>query len=154
MFSIEQILLLRLHPLWHDRAQVSHAETAFYLPANEHVTIYVTSPAWIRIEAGDPAVFLDEIATVRLSDTWYGPNTREGELCYANHTFCRTHLQDVVFRPHRVVSPVLIYNHSKSTLLLEEVTLPHLSLSIYTDKEGIYGLKKWLFAMKVMKSVR
>lgn len=127
---------ITLTPILADRPQVSRAEIPFYLPANESVTIYVSSPAWVRLEAGSLNVFLDEIPSMRLSDTWYGPNTREGELCYSNLTFCRTHLTDLPVRPHRVLTPVIIHNHAKTPLLLERLSLPLPYLSIYADSSG------------------
>ncbi len=127
---------LHLIPTLADRSQVSRAETPFYLPVDEHVTIYVSSPVWVRIEVGDKRLMLDEIPSLRLSDTWYGPNTREGELCYSSPTFCRTSLAELPFRPHRVISPIIIQNHSKQPLLIEQLSLPLPFLSIYADMNG------------------
>src|SRR5439155_1571474 len=73
---------------------------------------------------------------LRLSDTWYGPNTREGELCYSSKTFCRTHLADLPLRPHRVLTPVSIQNNAKDPLLLEQLSLPLPYLSTYVDENG------------------
>jgi hypothetical protein len=127
---------ITLTPILADRAQVSRAETPFYLPPGEHVTIYIGSPAWIRIASEDLHLVLSEIPTMRLSDTWHGPNTREGELCYSSHTLCRTNLDDLLIRNHRVLSPFTIYNHSKEPLHLEKLSLPLPFLSVYVDEEG------------------
>jgi hypothetical protein len=127
---------LTLTPILADRAQVSHADTAFYLPPNQEATIYVSSPVWIRIETGNPKHTLLEIPVVRQSDTWHGPNTMEGDLCYASRTFCRTDLENLPVRSHRVITPVVIYNHAKSPLLVEQLSLPLPYLSIYVDATG------------------
>lgn len=124
-------------PIMADRPQVSLAATPFYLPAGEQVTIYVSSPAWIRIEAGSQhKIVLDEIPTVRQSDTWYGPNTREGELCYFSPMFCRTHLKDLPIRSHRIISPIVVHNHAPAALLLDRLSLPLPYLSVYADSNG------------------
>lgn len=127
---------ITLTPTVADRPQVSHAEKPFYIPPNEHITIYVSSPAWVRIETNDPSTLLGDVPTVRQSDTWYGPNTREGELCYASRTFCRTNFEEIPIRPNRVISPVIIYNHENAPLLIDHLSLPLPFLSVYVDENG------------------
>jgi hypothetical protein len=127
---------INLTPMVADRPQVSRAETPFYLPPNEHINIYVSSPVWVRIEVGNRHIILEELPSVRLSDTWYGPNTREGELCYSSPTFCRTNLNELSLRAHRVTSPVVIHNHSKQSLLLDQFSIPLPYLSVYADVHG------------------
>lgn len=128
---------ITLTPMLADRPQVTRAEVPFSLPANEQVTIYVSSPAWIHVEANNSKTPLEEIPTLRLSDTWYGPNTREGELCYSSSTFCRTNLKELTLRPHRVISPVVIQNSTKHPLLLDRLSLPMPYLSVYADENNL-----------------
>ena len=59
---------------------------------------------------------------------------REGELCYSSSTFCRTNLEELPLRPHRVISPIIIYNNAKHPLLLERLSLPLPYLSVYADE--------------------
>jgi hypothetical protein len=127
---------IALMPILADRSQVSHAETPFYVAPNEHVTIYVSSPIWIRIETGNPKLPLMEIPSLRQSDTWHGRNTQEGELCYASRTFCRTNLDELPARSNRVISPIVIHNTAKLPLLIEQLSLPLPFLSIYADVHG------------------
>ncbi|MDR3479024.1 MAG: DUF432 domain-containing protein [Gammaproteobacteria bacterium] len=127
---------ITLTPMLADRPQVTRAEVPFYLPPGEQVTIYVSSPVWVHIEANDNKVAIDEIPTLRLSDTWYGPNTREGELCYSSSTFCRTNLNELTVRPHRIISPVIIQNNAKHPLLLDRVSLPMPYLSVFADENN------------------
>jgi hypothetical protein len=134
-----------LTPVLADRSQVSQAETPFYLPPNEHITIYVSSPIWVRVETGSPKHPLLEIPTVRQSDTWHGPNTQEGELCYASRTFCRTNLDDLPIRSNRVISPVIIYNNAKQSLMIERLSLPLPHLSIYVDPNGSLWTEEIIF---------
>jgi hypothetical protein len=127
---------ITLTPINADRSQVSRAEIPFYLSPDESVTIYVSSPVWVKIEVGATNVLLDNIPTMRLSDTWHGPNTREGELCYASRTFCRTKLEDVTVRSSRVLTPVIIYNHAKEPLLIELLSIPLPFLSVFAAPDG------------------
>ena len=91
---------------------------------------------WVRLESGNPAHTLLEIPVLRQSDTWHGPNTLEGELCYASRTFCRTDLENLPTRSHRVITPVIIQNQAKSALLIEQISLPLPYFSIYVDETG------------------
>ncbi len=124
-----------LTPTLADRSQVSRAETSFSIPPDEHITIYVSSPVWVRIETGS-GILLDEIPSIRQSDTWHGPNTREGELCYSSRTFCRTNIEELPIRQHRVLTPVVIHNHHYTPLLIEQLSLPLSHLSIFADENG------------------
>ncbi len=127
---------ITLTPVLADRSQVSHTETPFYVSPNEHITVYVSSPIWVRIETGSPKLVLIDIPSLRQSDTWHGPNTQEGELCYASRTFCRTNLEELPARSNRVISPIIIHNTAKQPLLIEQLSLPLPYLSIYADPNG------------------
>jgi hypothetical protein len=127
---------ITLTPMLADRPQVTRAEVPFYLPPNEQVTIYVSSPVWVQVKANDNKIAIDEIPTLRLSDTWYGPNTREGELCYSSSTFCRTNLDELTVKPHRIISPVIIQNNAKDSLLLDRLSLPMPYLSVFADENN------------------
>jgi hypothetical protein len=122
-----------LTPMLADRSQVSRAEIPFYISTNEHATIYVSSPVWVKIEVGSENTQLDDIPTLRLSDTWHGPNTRDGELCYSSRTFCRTNLDEVTLRGNRVLTPIIIYNHSHQPLLIEQLSIPLPFLSVFVE---------------------
>jgi hypothetical protein len=127
---------LELVPLLADRSVVSRPETPFYIPAGEELTLYISSPLWVRVMVGEPPTMLQELPIYRPSDTWFGPSTREGELCYASRTHCRLRLEDVPFRPHRAVTPVLIRNRGERELHLERLSLPVPYLSLYRDADG------------------
>lgn len=129
---------ITLTPIIADRSQVSHAEIPFYLSPDQHVTIYVSSPLWVRIETGKTKAILEDIPTLRQSDTWHGPNTREGELCYSSQTFCRTDLEDLPVRANRILTPVKIYNHAKYSLLIEQLSIPLPYLSVFIDANGYF----------------
>ena len=79
---------------------------------------------------------LQSIAIQRLSDTWFGPSTLEGELCYASTTHCRLNVKELPQRTHRVITPVLIRNQANTTLLLERLNLPTPLLPLYCSSSG------------------
>lgn len=127
---------LQLSPVLPDRAVVIRPEAPLYVPAKEEVRLYVSLPLWVRVEAGQPAKYLQEIPIYRPSDTWFGRSMIKGELCYASWTSARLHVEDVPLRPHRAVSPVLIRNDAKDPLFLERLNLTAHYLSLYVTPEG------------------
>ncbi|GAB4264548.1 MAG: hypothetical protein Kow0092_16300 [Deferrisomatales bacterium] len=127
---------LRVQPILPDRPVVSRPEVPFHVLAEDEVRVYVSSPVWVKIEAGRPLRPLLEVAPYRVSDTWFGPNTREGELCYAGRTRCRHEPEDLPRRPQRAVTPVVVRNRAEKTLAVERLNLPAPLLSLYASPAG------------------
>jgi hypothetical protein len=124
---------VRLRPRLADRAVVVRARQSVFVPPGEAATLYLSTPVWLSVEVGEPGRALREIPALRLSDTWFGPSTREGELCYAARTHARSHLEEVPRRPHRAVTPVKVRNDASSLLPIEKLSVPVPLLSVYGD---------------------
>ncbi|MEY3182938.1 MAG: hypothetical protein RLZ35_923 [Pseudomonadota bacterium] len=125
---------ITLSPTLPDRPVVSQLEHPLHIPAGEKITLYVSSPVWMKITTGKvPQILLDDIPTQTLSDTWFGLNTLEGELCYASKTRCSSRLEEFSTSSERIISPLLIKNRSKKTLILDQLSVPLPYLSVYTD---------------------
>lgn len=122
---------LHLQPVLADRSVVIRPEHPISIVSGESITLFVSTPLWVRLEVHDPARQLIEMPTMRPSDTWFGTNTREGELCYASRTTGRLHLSEVPRRPHRAITPLRIRNKAEDTLLLERVQVPTPYLALY-----------------------
>lgn len=122
---------LSVQPALADREVVVRPETPLYILAGEAVTLYVSTPLWMRLDVGAPLRLLQEIPTYRPSDTWFGPSTREGELCYASRSSGCLKLEDLPLRLHRAVTPVFIHNRAGDALLLDRLKLPVQYLSLY-----------------------
>ncbi|HUU29262.1 MAG TPA: hypothetical protein VM123_15760 [archaeon] len=127
---------LTITPVLADRSVVIRPETPFYILPNQDVAFYVSSPLWVRIETGDPPVVLRDIPIFRPSDTWFGPSTMEGELCYADRVYGRLKLEDIKFRPHRAITVVFLQNQGSGSIFLERLNLPVPNLSIYEAEDG------------------
>ncbi|MBN2495499.1 MAG: DUF432 domain-containing protein [Deltaproteobacteria bacterium] len=119
-----------------DRAIVTRSEKPLSVPAGEEVQLFVSSPVWIRIEAGEPARFIDEMPIHRPSDTWFGPNSQHGELCYASTSSHRLRLEEVPIRPHRATTSVRVQNRAGSILSLDRLQVPVERLCLYVSKDG------------------
>ena len=128
---------LQVVPALADRPVVMRPATPFYIPAGQEATIYVSSPVWLCVQVGDPPATLEEIPVQRLSDTWFGPSTREGELCYASRTHGRLCLEQLPLRPHRAVTPVIIRNRFDEAMLLERLSLPVKYLALFATQDGL-----------------
>ncbi|MDX1513052.1 MAG: hypothetical protein R3174_04850 [Gammaproteobacteria bacterium] len=127
---------LKISPALADRAVVTRPVSPLYLPPGEETLMYVSSQAWVRVEAVDPGKVLLDVPSVRPSDTWFGPSTRDGELCYASKTHARLVLEDLPRQPFRAVTPLQIVNESDSEMMLERVSLPVTGLTLYASEAG------------------
>lgn len=127
---------VELLPALADRPVIIRPDTPFHLLSGEEVTLYVSTPVWVRVSVTDPARLLLDVPTFRPSDTWLGPNTREGELCYAGRTAARMRLQDVPSLPSRALTAFVLRNRAKDALLVDRLNLPVPLLSVYADERN------------------
>tara|TARA_R110001592_G_scaffold238227_2_gene497775 strand:+ start:73557 stop:74375 length:819 start_codon:yes stop_codon:yes gene_type:complete len=130
--------IVELKPQLADRTVVTRPSTPISLSPGEEVTLFISTPLWIQFEiSGKGGSALDELAIYRPSDTWFGPSTREGELCYASQTSGRTNLEKLLIRASRAITPLIIINRASDKLLIERVALPVPLLSLFATPEGL-----------------
>lgn len=127
---------LNLTPLLADRNVVIRPRQPVFLLSGQEVTLYLSTPVWIQMEVGEPGTLLRELPVQRLSDTWFGPSTREGEICYAGRTQARHDIDELPRRPHRAITPLHIHNKASTPLPLEKFSLPVPMLSLYGSADG------------------
>jgi len=125
-----------LEPAGPDRTVVSRPETPLGVLPGERVDLYVSTPLWVRVYAGEAALPIVDLPSVRISDTWFGRDTREGMLCYATRTAARLHLDNLPLRPHRAVTKVTVENRASAILQIERLNLPMPSLGLFSDAAG------------------
>jgi hypothetical protein len=128
--------VLRLVPALPDRPLIVNTAKPFFVPSSESATLYVSVPLWFRVLLAGSDAELKDTATVRPSDTWFGPDTLSGELCYASRTSARLHIENIPLRPHRAVSTVRIRNGAATRLPLEKLKVPVEHLSLFSSEEG------------------
>ena len=124
-------------PALADRPVVTRPWAPFYVTAGEETVMFVSSPLWVRVAVDDPPKNLQEIPIRRPSDTWFGPSTMEGELCYASRTHGRLNFENVLLQPHRAITQVTISNRAISQLLVERLSLPVPFLSLFESSDGL-----------------
>lgn len=120
-----------------DRPVVIKPAVPLSVPGGEEVTLYVGSPVWIQVAVGDPPITLLEIPSHRASDTWAGPNTREGIACYSSRTLAQVDFADCTLRPHRAITEVEVRNNAEDTLVIEQIQLPAPLLALYGGDSGV-----------------
>ncbi len=127
---------IRLEPRAADRPLVSRPDLPFHVLPGEEVTLYVGSPLWVAAYSAADSKALLEIPSHRPSDTWFGPTTGEGELCYASRSFCRLVLDEVPRRAHRAVTAVIIRNPIQEALPIVRLKLPMEQLGLFVSGDG------------------
>jgi hypothetical protein len=127
---------IRLGPVLPDLPVVVKTTQPLFVPAMEEATLFVSVPLWLRVylDGRDREVVDTPIA--RPSDTWFGPDTMTGELCYALRTSARLHIGDLPRQPHRAILAVRIRNSAPSVLLVETLKIPVPHLSLFASDKG------------------
>ena len=127
---------VELTPALADRPVVARPEKPLIIPPGESLHLFVHSPLWLKLTAGKKQIPLVAMPLLRPSDTWFGPSTREGELCYASRSFFQLRLDELPYHPHRASTSVHLHNRTSSALALERVQLPVKHLGLFSDPEG------------------
>lgn len=128
--------ILAVSPRLADRSIVSRPETRLRLAGGDEIELYVGTHLWARFETADPSRQLLELPILQPSDTWFGPSTLEGELCYASRTTARLQLENLPPKPYRALTQVRLENHGGDDVLLERLNLPVPHLSLYAAADG------------------
>ncbi|MFO8071961.1 MAG: hypothetical protein R6V85_08800 [Polyangia bacterium] len=126
---------IALVPALPDRSVVTSSERPLTVLPGEKAAIFVSSPLWVRLERPDGDL-LEELPIYRPSDTWFGPNTRQGELCYASRTTYRTSVELIPALPHRAITEVEMDNQAGSPIRVDRMQLPVKHLSVFLAADG------------------
>jgi hypothetical protein len=138
---------LRVIPALADRSIVTRPKIPLRLLGGEQTRIYVSTPLWFKALTLPGDLCLLDVPFWRPSDSWFGPSTREGEMCYAKYTEARLHTELLVQRPHRAITPILIHNKQQEALLIERLNVPVPLLSLYQDTQH----RLWTNTIKVTR---
>jgi hypothetical protein len=131
---------LLVSPALADRQVVARPEGLSQVLAGSEVVLYVSTPLWFRLDVvsadgSRPPQRLFERAVIRPADTWFGSDTRHGELCYGVHTPAGLALDEVPNSPARAITRLTITNRAADDLELKRVALPAPNLSLWFDLE-------------------
>lgn len=126
-------------PTLADRPLIAQLPSPLFVVPGETIFLYVVSPLWLRLELAQPAKLLHELPIFRLSDTWFGPTSNLGELCYSIKGSTFLDLREVPLRLHCVITTVKIRNSGSDSLRLDRINVPLPQLSLfYSPRTGFW----------------
>lgn len=125
---------MQIQPALADRPVVCRPVVSVNLLPFQEVTLFVCLPLWLRLKKDDD-ILLD-IPTVRVCDSWFGPNTREGVISYASQVSEQLDVRPIAHNKARAAIEVRIQNQSEQMLTLDKISVPAPNLSLYADKES------------------
>jgi hypothetical protein len=123
-----------LQPALADRSVVTSPRIPLFLAPGEETVLLIGTPLWMRIVAEGQD--LTEMPIHRPSDTWFGPTSLEGELCYSARTRGVIEVDNLPFVARRAATPVRIRNLADAPLQVERLKLPVPALSLYAAGDG------------------
>lgn len=126
---------LNLIPRLADLPLVVRPYSPFTIPAHNKITLYVTTPIWLSVNFTEGVS--REFPVQQLSETWMGPKSNEGELCYGSHTHARLDKDMLVQLPWRALTPIHMHNKSHTDFTLERLSIPTPHLSLYNARERL-----------------
>jgi hypothetical protein len=126
---------LRVLPRVPDRPIVTRPEMPVIIAPGEQATLYMASPLWVELAAGDPLKVFASIPVWRASSTWFGDDPIEGTLCYATRTRARLDPSGLRRGP-RVTTAVVVSNEHRDPLRVERLALPLPQMSVFRAADG------------------
>lgn len=121
-------------PLLADRYVLARPETTMTVQSESWVALYVTTPLWLRVLRMPERSELIELPSFRPTDTWLGPPTGSGPLCYASRTTGRLTLSRLHLSPMRAITKVTLRN-SGDALRVERIMVPAPQMTLHRDEE-------------------
>jgi hypothetical protein len=124
---------LLLAPRLADQPVVVRPAEALSIAAEEEVLLFAATPLWVAVAASAGRQPLADLPTTRLPPTWFGPNTRSGELCLAG---TRPLEATPLAGPCEVLTPILFQNGNEAPLPVERLRLPLPRLALFRAADG------------------
>ncbi|SDC27878.1 hypothetical protein [Acinetobacter boissieri] len=138
---------LQLMPKLADHSVVIHPVEPIYVPAGQKGLLYVTTPLWLVGFAEGQEEPLFDMPIIQPKETWFGPDTRKGELCYATEVNGRTDLDKLRHNLFRAVTPVIFQNTSHEQLRFDRMNVPIVALPLFYSESTN---RLWTSHIKVM----
>lgn len=132
-----------------DRPMIIRPSKPFVVLPQETVNIYVSTPVWFTVLLSDRDLPVIDIPFWRPSDTWFGPSTMHGDLCYAKYTDAKMEKAQLLKRSHRASTLVTIKNAHAERLVIERLSLPVPAFKLYVNDSGEF----WTDQLSITQSV-
>lgn len=122
---------LSLYPRLANRSVIVKPINPIFIPAGQQGTLFVSTPLWLAGFVSGQKEPIFDLAINRPKDSWFGPDTLKGELCYSTAVEGRTELNQLIPRAFRAVTPVHFHNSSNTLLQLDRMNLPVPALPLF-----------------------
>ena len=139
---------LKLMPILPVKSIIFSPEKALYLAPREKLRLYLSAPIWLRISTGEPELELLQIPSIALSETWFGNNHREGEVCYAAQTRARLNIDNLSQKAYRATTAVTIFNNTAGILPFDRIRIPFQYLALYFGGDGFFWTQPIQFELE------
>lgn len=137
----------QLMPRLADRSVVIKPTDPIYIPAGQRGTLFISTPLWISGFVQSQKDPLFDLPIILPKDTWFGPDKRNGEMCYATSIDGRTELKQLRPRAFRAVTPIDFHNISNHQLRFDRMNVPVTALPLfYSESTG----RLWTSQIKVI----
>jgi hypothetical protein len=133
---------LSLHPTMSDRPIVCRPTITVVLLPKEQISLYVCVPLWLQLNISGIENPLLDVPSERISDTWFGPNSREGIMSYALRMSEQLEIKPSNKNGMRATIEIKIKNESNEMLVLDKVSVPAPHLALYVDGAGKFWTRR------------
>lgn len=124
---------LTASPRLADRAFIVRPNSTLNILPGEKIELYVSTPLWLALYNHSGTLPISDLPLWQPSDSWFGPNTMVGELCYSHFTEAKVTLDNIHKRSHRAITTISISNEHDELLAIERISLPTPFLNLYVD---------------------
>ncbi len=131
-----------LQPALADRSITCKPKVTVTLFPKQQISLFVGLPLWLQLHMDGVETAILDIPTVRISDSWFGPDTRHGIICYASTNNEQLDLKPTINHGTRATLEVSVKNNSDQILSLDKVSIPVPHLALYVDKEGKFCTRR------------
>ena len=103
------------------------------LRPNSITPVFVSTPVWVAFSTKSDLPPFYEMPSLELKQTWFGPNRRDGELCFSCTNQGTIHADYVAYHPLRALTRLTVHQSGDRPFHLEKLKLPLPSLKLYRD---------------------
>ncbi|RUO29815.1 hypothetical protein CWE12_07530 [Aliidiomarina sedimenti] len=129
--NAEQESTLRIVPCMADKNLVARPTQPILIPHGRKPYFYVSLPLMYQLYIGNNKRPLIEFFVEKLPLTWFGSNTRRGELCYEIESGLVQSIDELPAAPHRAILEVRVHNRDPEHLSIDKLNLPAQFLPVY-----------------------
>lgn len=126
-----------VRPAMADLPVVTRPRVPLHVPPGQRVTFFAGVPVWVQVLLESDSKPVVDQPLLPATYSWFGRDTRHGELCYFSKTAARLNVENLPFISHRAITPVTVRNRGTTPLVLERFQVPVLHLEVFGGEGGL-----------------